>query len=153
METNPTPTTELTPQPTTPSPQRLAANRANALLSTGPRTLDGKSRSSQNALTHGLRARLDPTSLVPLIEQPEYTLFVQDFQRSFEFDRRKRGLGSQANQNPDQTLTPEGDQYPYPCARRRTRLRRGRQVVEHAAQRGIERDLQNHGFFVHKICG
>ena len=38
------------------SPARLAANRANALRSTGPRTAEGKARSSQNATTHGLTA-------------------------------------------------------------------------------------------------
>jgi hypothetical protein len=36
---------------------RAAANRANALLSSGPRTAAGKQRSSQNALTHGLTSR------------------------------------------------------------------------------------------------
>jgi len=36
------------------SPARLAANAANAQLSTGPRTTEGKARSSQNARKHGL---------------------------------------------------------------------------------------------------
>ena len=36
------------------SPARLAANRLNAQKSTGPRTAEGKGRSSQNALKHGL---------------------------------------------------------------------------------------------------
>jgi hypothetical protein len=36
------------------SQRKLAANRANALLSTGPRTLEGKARSGRNALKHGL---------------------------------------------------------------------------------------------------
>jgi hypothetical protein len=36
---------------------RDRANKANALLSTGPRTAAGKQRSSQNALTHGLTSR------------------------------------------------------------------------------------------------
>ena len=39
-----------------PSERELAANRRNALLSTGPRTPEGKNRSSLNALQHGLRA-------------------------------------------------------------------------------------------------
>ena len=34
--------------------KQIAANRINALRSTGPRTLRGKSRSSRNALQHGL---------------------------------------------------------------------------------------------------
>ena len=36
------------------SERKLAANRANARLSTGPRTPQGKTRSSSNALKHGL---------------------------------------------------------------------------------------------------
>lgn len=36
------------------SEQRLAANRANAALSTGPSTVEGKSVSSRNATRHGL---------------------------------------------------------------------------------------------------
>ncbi len=39
---------------TVASPARLAANRANALLSTGPRTAEGKERSRRNSLKHGL---------------------------------------------------------------------------------------------------
>jgi hypothetical protein len=36
--------------------QRRKINQANARLSTGPRSDDGKNRSRQNALKHGLRA-------------------------------------------------------------------------------------------------
>ena len=39
------------------SPARLAANRANARRSTGPRTPTGKAVSSRNATTHGLLSR------------------------------------------------------------------------------------------------
>jgi hypothetical protein len=38
------------------SPEQLAANRANAAKSTGPRTPQGKVRSSQNARKHGFTA-------------------------------------------------------------------------------------------------
>jgi len=48
--TNPIPN----PQPL--NPERIRANRANALRSTGPRTDSGKQRSSLNALRHGLTA-------------------------------------------------------------------------------------------------
>src|SRR3954453_12863953 len=41
------------------SPARLAANRANALRSTGPRTPLGKSVSKLNGLVHGMRAESD----------------------------------------------------------------------------------------------
>ena len=38
----------------TSSPERVAANRKNAAKSTGPRTSEGKARSSRNAVTHGM---------------------------------------------------------------------------------------------------
>src|SRR3954469_15114273 len=41
------------------SPARLAANRANASRSTGPRTPLGKSASKLNGLVHGMRAESD----------------------------------------------------------------------------------------------
>ena len=41
----------------TPSPEKLAANQANAQLSTGPKTPEGKKASSMNARKHGLSAR------------------------------------------------------------------------------------------------
>lgn len=47
---------------------RAAANRSNALASTGPRTLEGKARSSQNAMRHGLRAG---DAVVPKLESED----------------------------------------------------------------------------------
>jgi hypothetical protein len=44
--------------PTPPSEKRLAANRANAQKSTGPRTLVGKIASAQNSVKHGLRSKI-----------------------------------------------------------------------------------------------
>ncbi len=41
----------------TPSPEKLAANQANALRSTGPKTPEGKRTASMNAVKHGLTAR------------------------------------------------------------------------------------------------
>lgn len=40
------------------TPRQTAANRRNAARSTGPKSAAGKARSSQNALRHGLSARL-----------------------------------------------------------------------------------------------
>ena len=51
----------------TVSAAKLEANRRNAKKSTGPRTEDGKRRSGQNAVTHGLRAK----TLVLLDEDPQ----------------------------------------------------------------------------------
>jgi len=41
--------------------QKLAANRANAQRSTGPKTQEGKNRSRFNAVKHGLTARYFPS--------------------------------------------------------------------------------------------
>lgn len=56
------------------SEQRLGANRANAMLSTGPATMEGKGQASRNATRHGLlSARLllndeDPSEFAALAE-------------------------------------------------------------------------------------
>ncbi len=52
---NPETSKRATPKPV--SRRRLAANRKNARKSTGPKTPEGKKRSSLNALKHGLLAR------------------------------------------------------------------------------------------------
>ncbi len=49
------------------SEAKLEANRRNAKLSSGPRSPEGKRRSSQNAVTHGLRAE----TLILLDEDPQ----------------------------------------------------------------------------------
>jgi hypothetical protein len=48
--------TTTTPNRPTLSEAQLAANRANAQHSTGPRSTEGKARAAANALKHGLRA-------------------------------------------------------------------------------------------------
>ena len=67
------------PQPNSQSPtpeSRTRANRANARLSTGPRTESGKQRSSQNALSHGLTAR---TAVLPTEDPEAYQRHTQQF--------------------------------------------------------------------------
>ena len=46
----------LVREPVPISDQQLAANRANAAKSTGPRTAEGKARSARNARSHGFTA-------------------------------------------------------------------------------------------------
>ena len=58
----------LDPKPC--SERRLAANRANAAKSTGPKTVAGKERSRGNAVTHGLTAQiLDASGIDPVTER------------------------------------------------------------------------------------
>ena len=59
------------------SPRKLAANRRNALQSTGPRTAAGKARSAQNhPLVHGLLAR---GALLPTEDRREFERFARAF--------------------------------------------------------------------------
>ena len=59
------------------SPARLAANAANAQFSTGPRTPEGKIRSSQNASKHGLTAR---EVIIAAGEQEEFDDLLANYQ-------------------------------------------------------------------------
>lgn len=58
------------------SDRKVAANRRNALKSTGPRTLSGKAIASMNALKHGLCSR---KPLIPGENEAEYEQFATDW--------------------------------------------------------------------------
>jgi hypothetical protein len=66
------------------SPAQFAANAANAQHSTGPRTPEGKTRSSQNASKHGLTAR---EVVIAPGEQQEF----EDLLASFQADVQPQG--------------------------------------------------------------
>jgi hypothetical protein len=53
---------------------QIEANRANARLSTGPRTEEGKQRSSQNSLKHGVTAKSD---VLPTEDPDPYKRFAR----------------------------------------------------------------------------
>lgn len=55
------------------SPAQIEANRANAQLSTGPATAEGKERSSRNATRHGLNST---ANIVTAEDQPAYDALV-----------------------------------------------------------------------------
>lgn len=62
------------------TPKQIAANRQNAVKSTGPRTSTGKSRSRQNAIRHGLSAE----TVVGVLEDPkEYRRFEAEISLNF----------------------------------------------------------------------
>lgn len=66
------------------SPAHQLANAANAQLSTGPRTVEGKAHSAQNARKHGLTA----AQLVIASEDREE---FDEFQAQFQTDIRPQG--------------------------------------------------------------
>ena len=51
------------------SDKQLAANRANANRSTGPRTLEGKARAARNSRKHGLAAATFTASSIEDVDQ------------------------------------------------------------------------------------
>jgi len=61
--------------------KQIEANRRNALKSTGPRSEEGKQRSSRNALRHGLTAE---TVLEPLEDPEDYKLFEEAIAAEYE---------------------------------------------------------------------
>jgi hypothetical protein len=73
------------PPTDTASPEQLAANRANAQHSTGPRTPEGKARSSQNAVKHGLFSSAMGYPAKLLDEQREaFDAIVADGRRRYQ---------------------------------------------------------------------
>jgi len=57
------------------TPSQIAANQANAQLSTGPRSADGKARSSMNNLRYGFRSQ---SVLLPGDDPAEYEALLQE---------------------------------------------------------------------------
>jgi hypothetical protein len=69
------------PFSTRPSERRLAANRANAQLSTGPTTSAGKAKSSLNAVKTALTGR---TVLLPSEDAEAYQSHLARYQQEFQ---------------------------------------------------------------------
>src|SRR5690242_4038461 len=57
------------------SERRIEANRRNAQKSTGPRSIDGRARSSMNALRHGITGQV---SILTVEDRAAHDKFVQD---------------------------------------------------------------------------
>ncbi len=73
------------------------------------------------------------------------------FECRLEFVGRNTGFGGNGHQYADQLLPAEGHPHPHANARcfagTETGEIRGRSIIEDAAQRGIQRNLQNHRSF------
>ncbi len=63
------------------SPARIAANRANSLLSTGPRSEEGKEKVSLNAVKTGLTGR---TVLLPNDDSEAYRRHIRSYENKFK---------------------------------------------------------------------
>jgi hypothetical protein len=73
------------------SNRKISANKANARASTGPRTRAGKSRSSRNALRHGLSLSIfDDPDLSPAVSQ--LALIISGSDSSSELVQLARGV-------------------------------------------------------------
>ncbi len=77
-------------KPRTPSEAQLTANRANSQLSCGPKTPEGKAKSSLNAITTALTGR---TILLPSDDATLYEQHLRDFEKELRpMNRREIGL-------------------------------------------------------------
>jgi hypothetical protein len=67
------------------SPRKLEANRRNAQKSTGPRTAEGKAKSSRNSYTHGLySSRLYRDENQRAKEEPEFLEILNGFREHYQ---------------------------------------------------------------------
>jgi hypothetical protein len=78
---NEAPAPKFEPDSSSISPAQLAANRANAQLSTGPRTEAGLANSSKNALKTALTGQ---TVLLPGDDLEEYTAVMAEYERDLK---------------------------------------------------------------------
>ena len=74
-------TTTVSPEPNGALSRRAEINRANSEHSTGPKTEEGKKRSSLNAMRHGLTGQI---MILPAEELAAYQLRCQEFRDQYQ---------------------------------------------------------------------
>ena len=63
------------------TPAQIAANKLNSQKSTGPKTPEGKAKSSRNRLTHGF---FSPAALLPSEDGATFIALINDLKAEFE---------------------------------------------------------------------
>lgn len=71
------------------TPAQIAANRRNALKSTGPKTRQGKRASSRNAVMHGVYAEISEAELKTTVEAIEAELVAIGLDPSSDINRAR----------------------------------------------------------------
>ena len=77
------------------SEKQIAANRRNALRSTGPKTPEGRARARRNALRHGLTLSVDADSEVVVMAEEFARQIVGDEAPQSAFDLARAAAASQ----------------------------------------------------------
>ena len=77
----------------------LAANRANARKSTGPRTAEGKARSRLNRFTHGGRSRLYRQLLAAIWR--DHQVAFEHVDLLFELQQKAKAKGTRRSYEPE----------------------------------------------------
>ena len=90
------------------SQARIAANRKNAALSTGPKTEEGKGRSRGNAIKHGLCSKVVEADSRELI-QARTDAFLEAFPPENEFQRWLVSQAAVLSLRIERCQTMEGD--------------------------------------------
>ncbi|MGH9448592.1 MAG: hypothetical protein ACRD3O_23185, partial [Terriglobia bacterium] len=125
--------------------KRLAANRAAAAQSTGPRTEDGKRRSAFNSFQHGLfatqdpiirqafaRSGLDPAQYDHLHQQLAASFDPQDAMQALLVEDLTRlyWLKNISQRAMAEWQAREAESFHFKCAKRRLKARRFEPVIE-----------------------
>ena len=150
----------------TTSPAQIEANRANAQLSTGPRTVEGKSNSSKNATRHGLTAcglivlpgleeifnELEAglrTSLRPFGRLQE-TIFLRILESAWNLNRCRLAEAQLYSSSTDETIDPLLDDQ---NEAKYARIHKYAKQNENSLQRALSQlgDLQTERQFRHEV--